>query len=238
MIPETGEDAPNLWADRISSIVRCAMKLLIVDDHPVFRRGLRQIIEERSLDFEIVGEASDGETGLRLATEFTPDIAIVDIDMPRQSGLDMARALQKMNSPVKVVFLTMYKEEDMFNAAMDLGVKAYVLKENAVDDIVTALQHVSRGETFASESLSEIGQRRSDRVQALLSSKPQLENLTGAERRILKLIAEDRTSKEIALFLHISVKTVDNHRLNICHKLNIHGSHSLLKFAFDHKSHL
>jgi DNA-binding NarL/FixJ family response regulator len=214
------------------------MRLLIVDDHPVFRRGLRQILEEHPMGFDIVGEAPDGETGLRLARECKPDIAIVDIDMPRQSGLDMARALQKMNSPVNVVFLTMYQEEDMFNAAMDLGVKAYVLKENAVDDILMALQHVARGETFVSHSLREIGKRRSDRVQSLLSSKPQLENLTSAERRILKLIAEDRTSKEIASLLQISVKTVENHRLNICHKLNIHGSHSLLKFAFDHKSHL
>ena len=82
------------------------------------------------------------------------------------------------------------------------------------------------------------GKRRSGRVQALLLSKPQIEDLTSAERRILKLIAEDRTSKEIADLLQISVKTVDNHRLNICHKLGLYGSHSLLKFAFDHKSHL
>jgi DNA-binding NarL/FixJ family response regulator len=158
--------------------------------------------------------------------------------MPRQSGLEMARALQKSKLPTHIVFLTMYKEEDMFNAAMDLGVKAYVLKENAADDILSALEKVANGETFISQSMSELGQRRSDRVHALLLSKPQIEDLTSAERRILKLIAEDRTSKEIADHLRISVKTVDNHRQNICHKLNLHGSHSLLKFAFDHRSHL
>jgi len=208
-----------------------------VDDHPVFRRGLREIIEEHPM-FEIVGEASDGQTGLRLAAESRPDIVVLDIDMPRLSGLEMARALQKDKVPVQVVFLTMYKEEDMFNVAMDMGVKAYVLKENAADDILQALEKVAAGETFISQSMSEIGKRRSDRVQALLLSKPQIEDLTSGERRILKLIAEDRTSKEIAGLLKISVKTVENHRLNICHKLNIHGSHSLLKFAFDHKSHL
>ncbi len=211
--------------------------LLIVDDHPVFRRGLREIIEEHPR-FRIIGEAGDGEDGLRLALECHPDIAVVDIDMPRQSGFDMARALRKMNSPIKVVFLTMYKDEDIVNTALDLGARAYVLKEDAADDIVGALEKVSQGEIFLCQSVTEIGRRRSDAVRALLLSKPQLESLTAAERRILKLIAEDRTTKEIAEHLKISTKTVENHRWSICHKLNIHGSHSLLKFAFDHKSQL
>jgi DNA-binding NarL/FixJ family response regulator len=213
------------------------VRLLIVDDHPVFRRGLREIIEEDP-GFRIVGEAADGEAALCLAAELKPGIAVVDIDMPRLNGLEMVRALQKMKLPVTVIFLTMYKEEDMFNAAMDLGVKAYILKENAADDILTALDKVSRGETFVSSPMSEMGERRRSRVQELLLSRPQIEDLTSAERRILKLIAEDRTSKEIADLLQISIKTVENHRLSICHKLNLHGSHSLLKFAFDHKSQL
>lgn len=213
------------------------VRLLIVDDHPVFRRGLRQVIEENPR-FRVVGEASDGEAALRMIAELRPSIAVVDIDMPRLSGLEMVRTLQKMKSPVTTVFLTMYDEEDMFNAAMDLGVKAYVVKESAADDILAALEKVDAGETFISPSISDIGRRRSNRVQELLLSKPQIEDLTSAERRILKLIAEDRTSKEIADLLKISVKTVENHRLNICHKLNLHGSHSLLKFAFDLKAYL
>ncbi|HEX3799795.1 MAG TPA: response regulator transcription factor [Verrucomicrobiae bacterium] len=213
------------------------VKLLIVDDHPIFRRGLREIIEEHP-NFEVVGEASDGQLGLRLVSDRKPDIVLLDIDMPRISGLDMARALQKSEHPAQIIVLTMYKEEDMFNAAMDLGIKAYILKENAADDIVEALDRVVGGKTFISRSMSDIGKKRTDHVQKLLLSKPQIEYLTSAERRILKLIAEDNTSKEIADKLGISVKTVDNHRLNICQKLNLHGSHSLLKFAFDHKSHL
>jgi two-component system, NarL family, response regulator DegU len=213
------------------------IKLLIVDDHPVFRRGLREIIEDHHC-FKITGEASDGESGLRLALELQPDIAIVDIDLPKQSGFEMTRRLRKVNSAVKLVFLTMYKDEDIFNTALNLGARAYVLKEDAVDDIVRALQKVSQGEIFLSQSVSDMGKRRTDAARALLPGKPQLEKLTPTERRILKLIAEDRTTKEIAPLLNISFKTVENHRQNICHKLDIHGSHSLLKFAFAHKKQL
>lgn len=213
------------------------IKLFVVDDHPVFRRGLREIIAEKP-HFRVVGEASDGEAALRMIVDLKPDIAVVDIDMPRLNGLEMVRALRKTDLSVATIFLTMYNEEDMFNAAMDMGVKAYVLKENATEDIVAALEKVAQGGMFVSSSMSRIGQRRSDRVQELLLSKPQIDDLTLAERRILKLIAEDRTSKEIADLLQISNKTVENHRLNICRKLNLHGSHSLLKFAFDNKSYL
>ena len=209
--------------------------VLIVDDHPVFRRGLREVIEE-GRRFKVVAEASDGEQGLRMVTEAKPDIAVIDIDMPRLNGLEMVRAIRKMELTVTMVFLTMYKEEDMFNAGMDLGVKAYVLKENATDDILAALESVARGEVFVSPSMLELKKRRSNRVQQLLLSKPQIDDLTPAERRVLKLIAEDHTTKEIADVLQISAKTVENHRLNICQKLNLHGSHSLLRFAFDHKS--
>jgi DNA-binding NarL/FixJ family response regulator len=212
-------------------------KLLIVDDHPVFRRGLREIIGGNSR-FQIVGETSDGVTALRLAKELKPDIAIVDIDMPQMNGLETVRAFQKNELCVNVIFLTMYKEEDMFNAAMDLGIKAYIVKDNAADEILTALEKVAINEPFISQSMSNMGQRRIDRVKELLLSKPQIEDLTAAERRILKLIAEDHTSKEIAGKLQISTKTIENHRQNICHKLKLHGSHSLLKFAFEHRSHL
>lgn len=211
--------------------------VLIVDDHPVFRRGLHEVIEEGS-HFQIVAEASDGEEALRMVLESKPRIAVIDIDMPRLNGLEMVRAIRKMELPVLTIFLTMYKEEDMFNAAMDLGVKAYVLKENATDDILAALDSVAKGETYVSPSMLELKTRRSDRVQQLLLSKPQIDDLTPAERRVLKLIAEDHTTKEIADLLQISTKTVENHRLNICQKLNLHGSHSLLRFAFDHKSYI
>jgi DNA-binding NarL/FixJ family response regulator len=208
-----------------------------VDDHPLVRHGLRDVIGHNSR-FKIVGEASNGEEALRLLTCLKPQIAILDIDMPRLNGLETIRAIRQLSFAVKVIILTMYKEEDMFNAAMDLGAKAYVLKENAANEIIAALEKVDRGETFLSTLMLEAGQRRSERVRNLLLSKPQIEALTPAERRILKLIGEDYTSKEIASLLQLSVRTVDNHRQHICNKLKLHGTHSLLKFAFDNSAYL
>lgn len=211
--------------------------VLIADDHPLIRRGLRDVIGENSR-FKIVGEASDGQEALRLLASLKPQIVIVDIDMPRCNGLETLREIRQLPFPVKVVILTMYKEEDMFNTAMDLGAKAYVLKENAANEIVSALEKVDGGEAFVSTLMLEAGQHRSERVRELLLSKPQIESLTPAERRILKLIGEDYTSKEIADRLKLSVRTVDNHRQHICNKLQLHGTHSLLKFAFDNSAYL
>ncbi len=211
--------------------------VLIVDDHPLLRHGLHDVIA-RNPRFKIVGEASDGQEALRQMACLKPQIAILDIDMPRLNGLETIRAVRQLPFPVKVVILTMYNEEDMFNAAMDLGAKAYVLKENAANDILTALDKVDRGESFMSASMLEAGKRRSDRVRELLLSRPQIESLTPAERRILKLVGEDYTSKEIADRLNLSVRTVDNHRQHICDKLKLHGTHSLLKFAFDNGAYL
>jgi len=211
--------------------------VLIVDDHPLLRRGLRDVIGENS-GFRIVGEASDGAEAMRLFARLKPQIAIIDIDMPQHNGLETLRAIRELSFPIKPIILTMYQEEDMFNAAVDLGAKAYVLKENAANDILAALAAVTRGDSFVSPSMSSAGQRRSDRVRELLLSKPQIESLTAAERRILKLVGEDYTSKEIAELLHLSVRTVDNHRQHICDKLKLHGTHSLLKFAFDNSAYL
>jgi DNA-binding NarL/FixJ family response regulator len=211
--------------------------VLIADDHPLLRHGLRDVIGPNSR-FKVVGEASDGEDALRQLSSLKPHITILDIDMPRLNGLETMRAIRQLPFQVKVIILTMYNEEDMFNAAMDLGAKGYVLKENAANDILIALEKVDRGEDFVSPLMAEAGHRRGDRVRELLLSKPQIESLTPAERRILKLVGEDYTSKEIADLLRLSVRTVDNHRQHICDKLKLHGTHSLLKFAFDNSAYL
>jgi DNA-binding NarL/FixJ family response regulator len=218
-------------------ILQTKLRVLIADDHPMFRKGLLQAVGSDNT-IEIIGEAGDGLEALRLVDELKPDVAILDIEMPGLNGLQVAEEIIKRQLPVDIVFLTMYKEEDMFNEAMDLGVKGYVLKESAVSDIVNSIKIVASGRYFLSPSISEFLVSRSDRARLLLKKKPQLQNLTTTERKVLRSISENKTSKEIADELNISYRTVENHRSNICNKLAIHGSHSLLKFAIEHKSEL
>jgi DNA-binding NarL/FixJ family response regulator len=158
--------------------------------------------------------------------------------MPIVSGLQVARSLQKLKLPVSVIFITMHNEEDMFNKAMDAGAKGYVLKESAVSDILSSIRTVAKGNYYLSPAISHFLINRSARKGVLAERRPGLEDLTPQERRVLKMIAEDRTSKEIAELLGVSYRTIETHRTNICNKLNLHGSHSLLRFAFDHRAEL
>lgn len=211
------------------------IEIFIADDHPIYREGLQQVIE-RSQNFTIIGEAGDGKTALHLIEERKPDIAIIDVNMPDMSGLEVTKEIKKKEIHTKVAFLTMYKEEDLFNEAMDLGVMAYVLKDNAVTEIVKAINFIVAGRYYISPSISEYLVSRETRSKDLMQKTPGLEDLTPAERKILKLIAQGKTSKKIAAELFLSYKTVENHRSNICDKLDIHGSHSLLKFAIENKA--
>jgi DNA-binding NarL/FixJ family response regulator len=213
------------------------IKIIIADDHPIFRKGLRQAIETDH-ELEIVGEAQDGVEALELIEVLKPAAIVLDIEMPRKTGLEVARDIQKRNLPVEIIFLTMYKDEDMFNEAMSLGVKGYVLKECAVSDITTSVKTVVGGHHFISPAISELLVNRNDRARVLVRRKPRMEDLTVTEKKVLRFIAENKTSKEIAVTLHVSYRTIENHRSNICNKLDIHGSHSLLKFAIEHKSFL
>ena len=212
------------------------LKLLIADDHPLFRLGLRQIISSRFVG--PLEEAADGSSAWRLIQTFRPHLCILDIDMPNLDGLEIVRAMRRQHLPGEVIFLTLHKEEDLFNAALDLAVKGYVLKESAASEILDAIQTVAAGHSYISPALSDwlLGRRAQSRP--LATGKEGIQRLTPAERRILQLIAEDKTSKEIAQELGISPRTVENHRTNICDKLNVHGIHSLVKFAYENHSRL
>lgn len=210
-------------------------KVLIVDDHPLFRQGLRQLVEADSR-FEFVGEAGNGNDALAFIQQRKPEIALLDVNLPGLSGLEVAGRVQSQRLPTRIVVLTMFNEEETFNRALDLGVLGFVLKENAVQDILAALVAVAKGEHYLSPTISSYLVRRRGRAEVLAGHKPGLDDLTKAERRILKLIAEKKTSREIAAELFISPRTVEAHRANISQKLGLRGSNSLLQFAIENRS--
>lgn len=211
--------------------------ILVADDHPIFRKGLIEALHSDP-GLKIVGEAGDGQAALEIIEKMRPDIALLDVHMPKADGVSVARTLQKKDLPTRLVFLTMYDDEETFQEAMDLGVKGYVLKESAVLDVIGSVRAVAAGQHFISPSISGYLVRQRAAGQKLREKAPGLDSLTPAEHRILRMISEDLTSKEIADRLGISPRTVETHRLHICEKLNLHGVHSLLKFAYDNKGKL
>jgi DNA-binding NarL/FixJ family response regulator len=213
------------------------IRVLIADDHPIFRKGLREVIEaERGL--QCAGEAADGEAALEAIERSQPHVVVLDIQMPKCDGFAVARAIRERQLPVQIVVLTMYDDEEMLNQALDIGVNGYVLKESAANDIVGAIKAVANNQRYISPASAGHLLARRARAAELAALKPAIENLTATERRILRLIAQHKTSKEIAGELFVSHRTIENHRLNICQKLQIHGSNALLKFALEHRSQL
>lgn len=214
-----------------------SVTLVIADDHPVFRQGLRQVIQAVP-DLEILGEADDGESALALVRSLRPSIAILDVAMPRLDGLAVVRSLVEEKLPVAIILLTMFREKKLFDRALDLGVKGYVLKDSAVADIISGINAVARGGHFMSPELTSYlveGSRAHSRGSV---ARPGLADLSPSERRVLALIADYKTSKEIAEMLGISRRTVETHRTHICQKLGLRGSHALMKFALDNKASL
>lgn len=213
------------------------IRIVMADDHPIVRQGLRQMIETDK-NLSIVAEAGDGQTALELIEKHQPGVTVLDIDMPKMDGFAVVRELQKRRINVEIVFLTMHSEEEIFQAAMDLGVKGYVLKDSAVTDIVSSIKSVAAQRPFLSPALSALLLNRRRRAEDFEREQPGLHLLTPTEKRVLKLIAEDKTSKEIGEELFISYRTVETHRANISRKLDLRGSLALVKFAVTHKSEL
>jgi|GEM_PF-203961 len=213
------------------------MKIFIADDHPIFRQGLLQIIEGDP-ELEIVGESGDGEEALQLIRSLCPDIAVLDISMPGMSGLEIVSEVQKESLKVEFIILTMFDDEEYFNEAMELGVKGYLLKENATSDLINCLRAVEKGKHYVSPMISDYLIKRRERTKAITEKVPSIQDLTQMEQRVLRLLAENKTSKEIATELFISYRTVQNHRNNIANKLNLKGANKLLQFAIENKAYL
>lgn len=210
------------------------IRLVVADDHPIVRKGLCQVIEEQP-DLKVVAEAGDGVMALTLIESLKPRVAILDLDMPKLDGFGVAMEIHKLQLPVQIIFLTMHSEVDLLGRAMDLG-KGFVVKESALVDIVNGIRAVAAGGSFVSPSMTGALLDRRGRTQALRASRPAVDDLTPAERRILGMIAAGKATKEIAAELNIHPRTVESHRASICQKLELSGTNSLLRFALEHKA--
>jgi DNA-binding NarL/FixJ family response regulator len=211
------------------------IKILIADDHPVMRLGLSHLIKNEP-GMQVVGIAANGTEAIQIAKTTHPDLIILDIDMPEMDGLSLAHHLKEELPQLKIVIFTAYHNEEAFNKAIDVGVQGFISKENVFDELSEGIRQVAQGRNYFSSVFSDYLLNRIKHDDKNRRSKQSIaEQLTPAEMRIMALIANMKTSQEIADTLFISVKTVENHRTNICKKLNIKGKNSLLKFALNNK---
>jgi DNA-binding NarL/FixJ family response regulator len=200
------------------------LKILLADDHAVVREGLRVLLEREGFLFS--GEASDGREAIVLCERNKPDIAVLDLAMPLLNGIDAAREIIKTNSKIKVILLTMHTEDHLVLESLRAGVTGYVLKTRASNELVQAIRAVSKGEMFLTQSISRTI------VQAFLNkNEAQDRFLSDRERQVLQLVAEGKTTKELASILGISAKTAESHRSNIMDKLDIHDVAGLVRYA-------
>lgn len=205
--------------------------IVLADDHPMFRQGLHDAIV-RTTPHVIVGEAADGISAYELIVHQTPALAVLDIEMPGMSGLDVAQRVSNERLSVRILILTMYSEHALFNRAVDAGVRGYILKESAVRDIIAGVRAVADGEFYFSPALSSyLMRRRVLHPTGVRHADDDAHQLTVMEKEILRLIGEAMSSRDIADRLSISVRTVDTHRYNITHKLGLNGSYALLRYA-------
>jgi DNA-binding NarL/FixJ family response regulator len=210
--------------------------IVLADDHPVVLNGLKYSIEDEP-GLKVVGRAGDGETALALIKELRPQLAILDIDMPKLDGLGVAREIGKLGLETRIIFLSLHKDEEMYRTAIDLGGKGYLLKDSVLQEIVIAVQAVMAGRMYLSPAIA----MQLLHAEQPLSNPPEkslIGDLTPSERRILQLIGDGMSSKEIGAELSIHYRTVENHRTNVCRKLGIEGANALLRFAAQHKNKL
>lgn len=213
------------------------ISIIIADDHPIFRLGLVNIIKKSKI-LNLLAETENGLQALEAIDQFNPDVALIDIEMPVLNGLEVCERLKNNGSyKTKILILTLFKEADLYNRAIELGASGYLLKDNAIEELIEAVITVHKGEFFLSEGIEKkLIKRKSNLIQ-----NPDLnENilkLTNTEKSILLLITEHKTSKEIALLLFVSEKTIENHRYNIAKKLKLESTkNSLLIFALENKN--
>jgi DNA-binding NarL/FixJ family response regulator len=200
------------------------IRVLLADDHPIFLQGLKVLLEPD--EFDVVGMASDGRQAVKMAEKLNPDVVILDLAMPLLNGLDAAREIGKVSPKIKKILLTNYTDEQYVLDALRAGVNGYLVKTKASADLIQAIHEVSRGALYLSSGVSR------ELLQAYLENEASRVNpLSGREREVLQLIAEGKTTKEIAELLVLSVKTVERHRADILHRLGMRDRVDLTRYA-------
>jgi two-component system response regulator NreC len=206
------------------------LKVLIADDHGVVRKGLRLLLEEYP-EVEVVGEAANGRDVIKLATELSPDVILMDVAMPLLNGIEAAEQVRKVNGGIGVIMLTMHADESYVLRALNAGVKGYLLKESAEEDLLRAVKAVSQGKPFFSPAITQTLLEDYMRVLKEEGLSDSFELLTAREKEVLQLLAEGKTNKDVAAILDISLYTVESHRTNLMQKLNLHNTAEIVLYA-------
>lgn len=200
------------------------LRVFLADDHPLLRNGLRGLLEREG--FTVVGEAGDGKEALKLVRQLKPDVAVLDLSMPLLSGIEAARTIQSEGVARGVVLLTVHREDHYVLEALRAGIRGYVLKSQAPEDIAAAIRQVATGGSYLSPGLSDV------LLDAYVNRREPVDDpLSPRERQVLRLVAEGKTTKEVAANLEISVKTADSHRSRLMKKLDIHETAGLVRYA-------
>ncbi len=206
------------------------LKLLVADDHEIVRRGLRTLIEAQP-GWQVTAEASDGREAVEKAKAIRPDVTVLDIGMPSLNGLEAARQMLKNDARAKILILTMHDSDPLIREVLDAGARGYVLKTDASRDLVTAINAVRSNKTFFTAKVAQIV------LDGYLDKKPRKDaesaqtRLTPRQREIVQLLAEGKSSKEVAVALGLSVKTAETHRANIMKRLDCHSVSELVRYA-------
>lgn len=209
------------------------IRILIADDHTLLRNGICALLQDEQ-DMQIVGEAEDGREAVRLAGQLKPHVVLMDIAMPLLNGLEATRQIKREHPEIGVLVLTMYDHEEYFRQMLEVGASGYIIKRAAATELVSAIRAVYRGESVLSPAITRLVlEDYLNRDVHRESSDPNA--LSSREREVLQLIAEGKTSREIADILHLSVKTVQSHRTSLMQKLDLHDRGDLIKYAIQKK---
>jgi len=206
------------------------LRILLADDHGIVRRGLKSLLESQP-GLSVIGEAADGLEALRLCSELSPDLLIIDISLPLMNGIEVASRAQKLEASPGVIILSMHADESYIMRALAAGARGYLVKDATDEDLIPAVRAVAAGKPFFSPTVAAVLMEdyvRQLRVRGLSDS---YELLTDREREILQLLAEGRSNKEVAALLDVGLSTVETHRANLMQKLNLHNTAEIVLYA-------